>query len=208
MNDSHIKQNNGHRVSSGEVLQDGSVTDYSITTDNHQGIVFLQDGRHNQRCRTTSQELCGEYLEDKQSPAKTIEAVNGNIHLRAKNGEIILEAANIRIVGLGGNGGEVTIQAGKIMHCSAPIFGVQASHANIAGSSQVNQAGGFVSNVGSAGAETVSDVDATSSSIIGQILQAITKFKEFFSSTCSDSSAPDATAGANDATGATPGNVA
>jgi hypothetical protein len=185
MSDAHIKQNKGHRVSSGEVLQDG-VTDYSITTDNHQGIVFLQDGRHNQRCRTTSQELCGEYLEDKQSPAKTIEAVNGNIHLRAKNGEIILEAANIRIIGLGGNGGEVTIQAGKIIQNTAPTVNVQATNANITGSQGTNIVGTSVSLHGHASCEATDGPSLDASSLMGKILHIVDQIKKFFASVCKD----------------------
>jgi len=186
MSDPHSRQYKGFRVSSGEVLQDGSVTDYSITTDNHQGIVFLQDGRHNQRCRTTSQELCGEYLEDKQSPAKTIEAVNGNIHLKAKNGEIILEAANIRIIGVGGEGGEVTIQAGKIIHHSSPTVTMEGSNTTITGTNSVLVTGTSVSQFGHASCEATDGPSHDSSSFMTKILHIVEQVKQFLDSRCKD----------------------
>lgn len=181
-----IKQNNGFRVSSGESLSDGSVTDYSVTTDNHQGILFLKDGRHNQRCRTTSQELCGEYLTDPQSPAKTIEAVNGNIHLRALNGEIVLEAANIRIKGIGGNGGEITIQAGKIIQLNSPTANVQASHATISGSHTVLTTGSNVEGYGSTSNQQTDGPSLDASSLLGKILSIVEQVKKFFASVCKD----------------------
>ena len=210
MKDPHSRQYNGFRVSSGEGLQDGSVTDWSVTTDNHQGIAFLKDGRHVQRCKTTSQELCGYGLKDPQSPAKTIEAENGNIHLKALNGEIILEAANIRIIGLGGNGGEVTIQAGKIIQQNAPTYGVNATNATIAASGTFLGTGTAVSIYGGASCEATDGPSLDSSSLMGKILHIVDQIKKFFTSICNDSEGGglDATAGANDATGATPGNVA
>ena len=186
MSDPHARQYKGFRVSSGEGLQDGSVTDWSVTTDNHQGITFLKDGRHVQRCKTTSQELCGYGLKDPQSPAKTIEAENGNIHLRALNGEIILEAANIRIIGLGGNGGEVTIQAGKIIQNTAPTVNVQATNANITGSQGTNIIGTNVSLHGHASCEATDGPSLDASSVLGKILNIVEQVKKFFASICKD----------------------
>ena len=185
MSEPFRKQEQGFSVESGTSCKAGKI-DYAITTNNNQGIVFLEDGRLNIICNGTSQELCGKNISDDKTPAKTIDAVNGDIHIRAKNGTIILEAANIRLVGVDGKGGEITIQASKQVNMDAPTVGAQGTNVTIAGAQNASVSGTTATVTANTQAEVQSGIDSDKSSILGKILDAITRFKKFFSSICED----------------------
>ena len=185
MSDPHINQKVGHRIESGTSCSAQGKIDYAVATDNDQGLIFYQNGNLIIRNKASSMELCGEHLTDDKSPAKTIDAANGDIHIRAKNGTIILEAANIRLVGVDGKGGEITLQASKQVHMDAPTVGAQGTNITLAASQSSSVAGGGSVEVTASGQVTTSSgTDTDSSSFLGQILQAIKKFKEFFNSIC------------------------
>jgi hypothetical protein len=186
MSDPFIKQNIGHRVESGTSCAAQGKVDYAVTTNNDQGIVFYENGNLLIRNKATSKELCGEKITDDKTPAKTIDAVNGDIHIRALNGTIILEAANIRLVGVGGGDGEITIQASKNVNLKAPTVGAQGTNITLAASQNLAAAGGTTDITGHAQVTTSSGTDKDSSSVLGQILDAIKRFKKFFSSLCED----------------------
>ena len=185
MSDPHVGQYPGFRVESGTSTPELGKIDYCIATDNNQGLIFCQNGDLLTRNKASSHELCGTHLTDDTTPAKTIDAANGDIHIRAKNGTIILEAANIRLVGVDGKGGEITLQASKQVHMDAPTVGAQGTNITLAASQSSSIAGGGSVEVTASGQVTTSSgTDTDSSSFLGQILQAIKKFKEFFNSIC------------------------
>lgn len=186
MSDPHIKQNIGHRVESKTSCASQGKVDYAVTTDNDQGFIFYENGNYIIRNKATSMELCGESITDDKTPAKTIDAANGDIHIRALNGTIILEAANIRLVGVDGKEGEITIQASKTVHLNAPTVGAQGTNITLAASQSASVAGSTTDITGHAQVTTSSGADKDSSSLLGKILDAIKKFKKFFSSVCED----------------------
>lgn len=181
-----LKQNNGFRVESGTDSAKNGKIDIAVTTDKGQGIIVYENGNSDFVVKGTSKEVLGYSINDDKSPAKVIDALNGDIHLRAKNGTIILEAANIRIVGVDGIGGEITIQGSKIVSIEGPTITAQASgDATIAAAKEAHLTGTAAANLNSSGKNTCnSGVDTDSSSIMGQILAGIKKFKEFWNSIC------------------------
>lgn len=185
MRNPFARQFPGFRISAGTDSAKNGKIDVSCTTDKGQGIIIYQNGNCDFVVDKTSKEVVGHKISDDKSPAKIIDAVNGDIHLRALNGTIILEAKNIRIVGVDGSEGEVTIQGSKIVKMSAPNVEVQSSGAaTIVAAQGVNIAGSYTDISASTQTTVSSGVDAASSSILGQILSAIKKFKEFFKSVC------------------------
>ena len=184
MSDPHARQYNGFRVESGTSTPKLGKIDYAVTTDNNQGLIFCQNGNLLIRNKASSLELCGEKLTDDKTPAKTIDAANGDIHIRAKNGTIILEAANIRLVGVDGKDGEITIQASKQVNMNSPTITTQGTNITLAASQNASVAGSSTDVTGHAQVTTSSGADSDSSSLLGQILQAVKKFKDFFNSIC------------------------
>ena len=184
MSDPHARQYNGFRVESGTSTPELGKIDFAVTTDNNQGLILCQNGNLLIRNKASSLELCGEKLTDDKTPAKTIDAANGDIHIRAKNGTIILEAANIRLVGVDGKDGEITIQASKQFNMNSPIITTQGTNITLAASQNPAVAGSSTDVTGHAQVTTSSGADSDSSSLLGQILQAVKKFKDFFNSIC------------------------
>ena len=184
MSDPHARQYNGFRVESGTSTPKLGKIDYAVTTDNNQGLIFCQNGNLLIRNKASSLELCGEKLTDDKTPAKSIDAAIGDIHIRAKNGTIILEAANIRLVGVDGKDGEITIQASKQVNMNSPTITTQGTNITLAASQNASVAGSSTDVTGHAQVTTSSGADSDSSSLLGQILQAVKKFKDFFNSIC------------------------
>ena len=132
----------------------------------------------------TLKEVSGFKVKNPEEFARIIDAENGSILIQAKNGTITLKAANIRLEGVDGVGGEITIQASKQVNIDAPIVGGQGTNITLAASQSSSIAGSTTDVTGHAQVTTSSGVDTDSSSFLGQILQAIKKFKEFFNSIC------------------------
>ena len=177
----------GFRFESGTNSDKNGKIDIACTTDLGQGIIIYQNGNCDFTLNGTSKEVVGHNITPSKdgsiTPAKVIDAKNGDIHLRAEHGTIILEAKNIRIKGIDGTEGEVTIQGSKIIKMSAPNIEAQSSGAvTVAVAGQLNMAGTTTDIHASTQVTVSSGVDADSSSILGQILQAIKKFKDFFKS--------------------------
>ena len=97
-------------------------------------------------------------------------------------------AANIRFVAVDGTkeGGEITFQASKIIHQDSPTNNTQGTNITSAAAQSASITGSTASVSGNTQAEVQSGIDSDKSSVLGKILEAITKFKMFFSSICED----------------------
>ena len=158
-----------------------------LSTPTKQGINMYKNGNCDFAINGTLKEVSG--FNVKSGHARIIEAVNGDIHILAKNGTITLEARNIRLKGVDGIEGEITLQASKQVHIDSPTVGGQGTNITLAASQSSSIAGGASAEVTASGQVTTSSgTDADSSSLLGQLLQAIKRFKNFFSSICEDKS--------------------
>ena len=184
----HSRQHDHYRVDCGVPSPNNGTVDYALTTKCGQGDIFYENGDHDFVAKKTSKEVVGKDITNEQTPAKIIRAENGGIILSAPYGTITIVAANIRFVAVDGkDGGEISFQASKIINMDAPTVTAQGTNVTIA-------AAQIASVVGTAGldlatstkATCASGVETDSSSIFAQLFSAITKFKKFFSSICSD----------------------
>lgn len=181
-----IKQNSGYRVESGTSCSAQGKVDYAVSTDNNQGIIFFENGNLLVKNNATSMELCGLNITDDKTPAKTIDAAKGDIHIRAEKGTIIIRAANIRFEAVSGVGGEITLQASKVIHLDAPTITTQGTNVTIAAANNVSVSGNTATLFANLQAEVQSGIDADKSSVFGKLIDAITRFKKFFESICSN----------------------
>jgi hypothetical protein len=185
MRNPFARQLPGFRIEAGTDSAKNGKIDVACTTDKGQGIIIYQNGNCDFVVDKSSKEVVGSKINDDKSPAKIIDAKNGDIHLRALNGTIILEAKNIRIVGIDGMEGEVTIQGSKIVKMSAPNVEVQSSGAATIAAAQAVNISGSTTDISANTQTTISSgIDAASSSILGKVITAIKKFKNFFNSIC------------------------
>jgi hypothetical protein len=181
-----VTQTDWYRFEAGtKSFQNGDI-ELGLSTPTKQGINMYKNGNCDFAINGTLKEVSGFNVKSGVH-ARIIEAVNGDIHIKAKNGTITLEAANIRLVGVDGTSGEVTIQASKKVNINAPTAGIQGTNISLAASSKVQIAGAAAASlVGGASATIDSGTDADSSSVMGKILKALEDFKKFFSSICAD----------------------
>jgi hypothetical protein len=180
-----IIQNDWYRFECGTKSFANGDVELCLSTPTKQGINMYKNGNCDFAINGTLKEVSG--FNVKSGHARIIEAVNGDIHIKASNGTIFLEAKNIRLVGVDGTEGEITLQASKICNIDAPTAGIQGTNITLAASSKVQVAGAAAASL-VGGAQTTVDcgTDADSSSVMGKILKALEDFKKFFSSICED----------------------
>jgi hypothetical protein len=180
-----VTQTDWYRFEAGTKSFANGNIELALSTPTKQGINMYKNGNCDFAINGTLKEVSG--FNVKSGHARIIEAVNGDIHILAKNGTITLEARNIRLKGVDGIEGEITLQASKKVHIDSPTVGGQGTNITLAASQSSSIAGGASAEVTASGQVTTSSgTDADSSSFLGQILQAIKRFKNFFSSICED----------------------
>jgi hypothetical protein len=182
-----VTQTDWYRFEAGTKSFANGNIELALSTPTKQGINMYKNGNCDFAINGTLKEVSG--FNVKSGHARIIEAVNGDIHILAKNGTITLEARNIRLKGVDGIEGEITLQASKQVHIDSPTVGGQGTNITLAASQSSSIAGGASAEVTASGQVTTSSgTDADSSSFLGQILQSIKRFKNFFSSICEDKS--------------------
>lgn len=157
---------------------DGKKIDYGVTTDSGNSTLMLIDGNKVDVTPKTSLECVGEKVQDNE-PAKTIQATNGNIQLEAKNGDIILKAKNIRIVAEDGSG-EITITSTKIISINAPYIKQNGTNITVTASGNVETFGNTISSSAQIKNCSMSSVDMTQGSFLGQASSGLKGLKKFF----------------------------
>jgi hypothetical protein len=183
----HVKQNDHFSEVCGVPSPNNGKVDYALTTKCGQGNIFYENGDHDFVAKGTSKEVVGKNITNENTPAKIIRAENGGIILSAPYGTVTIVAANIRFVAVDGvDGGEITFQASKIINMDAPTVNTQGTNITIAASQTASVAGTTADINGGTQVTVSSGVDADSSSVLGQIVQAIKRFQKFFDSICSD----------------------
>tara|TARA_B100001113_G_scaffold115849_1_gene94469 strand:+ start:1203 stop:1784 length:582 start_codon:yes stop_codon:yes gene_type:complete len=136
------------RVASGIKIPDGDLkgeyVDYSVTTDNLQGMAWYKNGQHKLVVNNCSYEYVGEDNTDKDM-SKIILAKNGNIKIECKNGDIELAAANIHLKAT--EEIKFSTPAG-ILDIQASVFNIKATTVNVLARHQLTMCGQFVDIAG------------------------------------------------------------
>jgi hypothetical protein len=185
--DPHLRQVDHFIEACGVPSPHNGKIDYSCTTKKGQGHIFYENGDVDIVNNNISKEVCGRKITNENEPAKIIHAKNGGILLSAPYGTVTIVAANIRFVAVdGGDGGEITFQASKIIRQDAPTITAQGTNVSIAAAQNASVSGTTATVVANTQAEVQSGIDSDKSSVLGKILDAIARFKKFFESICSD----------------------
>lgn len=166
-------------------ISSDSTCTFSLLTDNNSGLEFFENGNSIFITDKTSTEVVGRKIAPASDiPAKMIYALNGDIVLDARQGDIVLRGLNIRIEGTDGLGGEVTINSSKIVQIGAPTTNIQGDNLTVSTSSRVSLGSGTVETHAEVSNEATAGSDFIRSSFFGKILSAIKRFNKFFESKC------------------------
>jgi hypothetical protein len=179
-----VTQTDWYRLEFGTKSFANGDIELGLSTPTKQGINMYKNGNCDFAINGTLKEVSGFKIKNSEEFARIIDADNGSILIQALNGTITLKAKNIRLVGVDGKEGEITLQASKTVHMDAPTVGAQGTNITSAASQSASVAGSTTDITGHAQVTTSSGVDTDSSSVLGKILQAIKKFKDFFESIC------------------------
>jgi hypothetical protein len=184
-----VTQTDWYRFEAGTKSFANGDIELGLSTPTKQGINMYKNGNCDFAINGTLHEVSG--CDAKKikpgCPGRIINAKNGDILIQAKNGTITLQAKNIRLVGVDGVEGEISLQASKTCNINAPTVSAQGTNITLAASSKTQVAGAAAASlVGGASATIDSGTDADSSSVMGKILKALEDFKKFFSSICAD----------------------
>jgi len=181
-----VTQTDWYRFEAGTKSFANGDIELGLSTPTKQGINMYKNGNCDFAINGTLKEVSGFNVKNPEQYARIIDADKGSILIQALNGTITLKAKNIRLVGVDGTEGEITIQASKTVHMDAPTIGGQGTNISFAGANKTQIAGTSLDLATSTKAACASGLDTDSSSIMGQILKAIKDFKKFFGSICED----------------------
>lgn len=177
----YVKQFPGFRVSSGIKMTNsgdkGRISDWVVVTDNSQGIGFYEDGFLRIKNKKTSVEWCGEKCKEDE-PAKIIYAENGDIHLIAEFGDIVLKGRNIRIAATA-HDGEVTIVSPKHFHVQATIQNLKGTNVNILSAQNLQMVATSVESTAGLNHNQTSLVDEKKGTFLTKLLNMFNKAKKF-----------------------------
>ena len=172
----------GFRVTSGIKIPDGDLkgkyTDFSVMTDEIQGIAFYKDGLQKLVTNGTSYETVGMKV-DEGDFAKIISAPNGNILIEAKAGDIEIRARNIRLHATNDPDGEMTIKATKHIYTKAPIIDIDGNLTNVLGKKTLSMGGNFVDESGGVELSSGTQTDSKQGGFLGMVLSFTSRFKDF-----------------------------
>ena len=159
------------------------IAEYSLTTNTSQGIQIYKKGNMKIGANN-SVEIRGGKSAGSKDTAIFIEAANGNIHISALNGDLILEGKNIQINAADSNG-VVSIKSPKIVQITAPHVKTEASNISILADNDIKIFGASVNAHGEIG-NTLSDGvdDVLNGSLISRLLSTLDEIKKFFKSPC------------------------
>lgn len=182
-----VTQTDWYRFEAGTKSFANGDIELGISTPTKQGINMYKNGNCDFAINGTLKEVSGFKIKNPEECARIIDADKGSILIQALHGTITLQAKNIRLLGVDGTEGEITLQASKLIHMDAPTVTAQGTNISLAASSKVQVAGAAAASiVGGASATIDSGTDADNSSVLGKILKSLEDFKKFFSSICED----------------------
>jgi len=181
-----VTQTDWYRFEAGTKSFANGDIELGLSTPTKQGINMYKNGNCDFAINGTLKEVSGFKVKNPDEYARIIDATNGSILIQALNGTITLKAKNIRLVGVDGTEGEVTIQASKKILTNAPTVTTQGTNITLAASQNASVAGSTTTVHGATPPDVSSGAETDNSSLMGQILDAIKRFKNFFNSICED----------------------
>ena len=181
-----VTQTDWYRFEAGTKSFANGDIELGLSTPTKQGINMYKNGNCDFAINGTLKEVSGFKVKNPDEYARIIDATKGSILIQALNGTITLKAKNIRLVGVDGTEGEITIQASKKILTNAPTVTTQGTNITLAASQNASVAGSSTTIHGATPPDVSSGAETDNSSIMGQILDAIKRFKNFFNSICED----------------------
>jgi hypothetical protein len=181
-----VTQTDWYRFEAGTKSFANGDIELGLSTPTKQGINMYKNGNCDFAINGTLKEVSGFNVKNPEQYARIIDADKGSILIQALNGTITLKAKNIRLVGVDGVEGEITIQASKKILTNAPTVTTQGTNITLAASQNASVAGSTTTVHGATPPDVSSGAETDNSSIMGQILDSIKRFKNFFSSICED----------------------
>lgn len=168
----------GFRIASGIKIPDGDLkgeyVDFEIVSNELQGFSFYKNGLQKLVVNGTSYETVG--IDAKKGDiTKIISAANGDIKIEALDGDIFLEARNIRLKA----SEELTMTSGKHILLEGAIMNLKATTTNILGKKNLSMGGQFIEVSGGVSVEEGTQSDKKQGGFLGSLITTFDKFKDF-----------------------------
>ena len=109
----------GFNIESNAVSQKHGICELSITTDENQGIQFYKKGNAKMLANKSVEIVAGKDQEDEKAFTIVLDAKSGNIQISAKDGDLILQGGNVKIISTDSDG-DVFINSKKTLTMDAP----------------------------------------------------------------------------------------
>lgn len=161
-----------------------SEVDFILQTDNNGIFAFSSNGNSFFTTSGCSTEIIGRNIKNKGVPAKIIKAKRGDIWLIAEDGDIYLQAKNVKTFATDVEGGQIILDSTKTVSINSSIAKVNSEYCTITASSDLSTAGATNSSHAVISNENTTEAEESNGSIFSRILSAVKKFRTFFEPTC------------------------
>ena len=165
----------GFEIASNVETEAHGLAEFQLNTDLQQGIHFYRQGNAKVTSNRSFEIYSGEDAKKKHC-AIIFDAKNGNIYLKAENGNLILEGNEV-IINTNHADGQISLNAKKTIYQNAPTIKVEGVTTTVIGTLDLQCIGGHTSIY-----SHMSDVEISDGSELeigpGTVLQFIDKVKK------------------------------
>ena len=133
----------GFNIESNCMTEAHGIAEFILATDANQGVQFYEKGNSKVIANKSIEIVAGGDQEDEKSFTIVLDAKSGNIQIKAKDGDLILEGGNVKIIATDADG-DVFINSKKTVSMDSPEIGLSGTKVDMSASSDLHIQGGAV----------------------------------------------------------------
>ena len=131
----------GFNIESNCMTEAHGIAEFILATDANQGVQFYEKGNSKVIANKSIEIVAGGDQEDEKSFTIVLDAKSGNIQIKAKDGDLILEGGNVKIIATDADG-DVFINSKKTVSMDSPEIGIKGTKVDVSATSDCHIQGG------------------------------------------------------------------
>ena len=132
----------GFNIESNCMTAAHGVAEFIVATDQNQGLQFHKKGSAQMLANKSIEIVAGGKQEDNGAFAITLDGRSGHILIKALDGDLILEGANVKITATDDDG-DVSIKSGKTTNIECPEINIKGTKCDVSAVSDMHIQGGI-----------------------------------------------------------------
>lgn len=172
-----------YAIESGHLTIGHGTAEYALTTDAGQGIHIYEQGNMKIGSNLTMEIITG-FDGDTKTTKLLIKNMNGDVHIEAPNGDVVLQGKSVQIHANDAKG-VVQLNSARNIDFRSPSVSANSDHVEINAAMSANTVSAYTTTYGHNSCD-IGDgpTDLVDGTLLQKIINAIEKIKIFFKSIC------------------------